>query len=239
MRALKKTGPLPMVRGVSCTPHQLIEMPGWRPILRQVLTRVLFVSLLPMAVFYTTMSLSGIRAAAVVTAALYYAGLLSRVLRHQPVLAAALLAAGLLGLRTVVVFWTGSTFLYFLQPVAGTVAVATTFAATALAGRPILERLAHEFCPLTPELSAQLRSARYFTWLSIVWTLSYGVNAAGTVWLLTNASLHGFLIFKAILGPALTLMAATASYLVFLATMRRRNVRIRFAHSEGWARAAA
>lgn len=223
----------------STQPHHLIEMPGWRPILRQVLTRVVLVSLLPMAVFYTTLSLAGVRAAALVTATLYYAGLLTRVLRRQPVLAAALFAAGLLGLRTVTVFCTGSAFLYFLQPVAGTVAVATTFAATALAGRPVIERLAHDFCPLTPELSAQLRSAQYFNWVSLVWTVSYGINAAGTVWLLTTASLNGFIMFKAILGPMLTLTAAVASYLVLLRTMRERNVRIRFANHQGWARASA
>jgi uncharacterized membrane protein len=220
-------------------PHHLIDMPGWRPIVRQVMTRVVLVSLLPMAVFYTTLSLAGVRAAALVTAALYYAGLLSRVLRRKPVLAAALFAAGLLGLRTITVFCTGSAFLYFLQPVAGTVAVATTFAATALAGRPIIERLAHDFCPLTPELSAQLRSARYFDWVSLVWTVSYGINAAGTVWLLTTASLNGFIMFKAILGPMLTLTAAFVSYVVFVCTMRERNVRVRFANNQGWARASA
>ena len=215
----------------------MIEMPGWRPILRQVVTRALLVSLLPMAVFYVSMSLAGVRAAALVTACLYYAGLLTRIIRRQPVLAAALLAAGLLALRTIVMFCTGSAFIYFLQPVAGTVAVATTFAATAIVGRPILERLAHEFCPLTPELSAHLRSARFFSRVSIVWTISYGINAAGTVWLLTTSSLHGFIMMKAVLGPVLTLTAAGTSYLLFLSTIRARNVRIRWTNHDGWAHA--
>ena len=96
-------------------------MPGWRPIVRQVLTRIVLVSVLPMAAFYTTLSFFGIRTAALVTAGLYYVGLLSRFMRRKPILAVALLAAGLLTLRTVIVFWTGSAFIYFLQPVAGTV----------------------------------------------------------------------------------------------------------------------
>jgi hypothetical protein len=146
-----------------------------------------------------------------------------------------MLAAGLLALRTIVMFCTGSAFIYFLQPVAGTVAVATTFAATTIVGRPILERLAHEFCPLTPELSAHLRSARFFSRVSIVWTISYGINAAGTVWLLTTSSLHGFIMMKAVLGPVLTMTAAGASYLLFLSTIRGRNLRIRWANHDGWA----
>ena len=82
-----------------------------------------------MVVFYTTLSLYGVRAAALVTASLYYVGLLSRVIRKKPVLAAALLAAGLLALRTIIVFLTGSAFIYFLQPVAGTVATCLRAAA--------------------------------------------------------------------------------------------------------------
>jgi hypothetical protein len=223
----------------STHPQQLIDMPGWRPILRQVLTRAALVSLLPMTLFYVTLSLAGMRVAALVTALLYYGALVSRIVRRKPVLAAALLAAGLLGIRTVVVFCTGSAFLYFLQPVAGTFAVATTFAATCIAGRPILERLAHDFCPITPELASHLHSARYFSWLSLVWTLTYGVNAVGTVWLLTTASLHGFIVMKAVLGPLLTLLAASASYGLFILGARQRNVQIRWANDEGWARAAA
>jgi hypothetical protein len=213
---------------------RVIDMPGWRPILRQVLVRVVLVSLLPMGVFYTALNLFGLRAAALGTAGLYYAGLLARLVRRQPVLAAALFTAGLLTLRTVVVFCTGSAFVYFLQPVMGTVAVATLFAASALVGRPVLDRLAHDYCPLSAELTSELRRARFFDWLSVVWATTYGINAAGTVWLLTNASLNGFLVIKAVAGPMVTLAAGVTSFLIFRATMRRQRVRLRWAHHQPW-----
>ena len=212
----------------------MIDMPGWRPILRQVLTRVFLVSLLPMAVFYVSLSLFGLRIAALTTATLYYGALLTRVLRRKPVLAAALFTAGFLTLRIVVVFCTGSAFLYFVQPVIGTVAVATVFAASALVGRPILDRLAHDFWPFSAELSTQLRQARFFSWLSAVWAVAYCVNAVGTLWLLTNASLNGFIVIKAVAGPVITLAAAVASYLLFRMTMRRHHVRLRWAHHQPW-----
>jgi len=215
-------------------PARVIEMPGWRPILRQVLIRVLLVSLLPMAAFYVTLNLFGLRTAAVTTASLYYCALLARFVRRKPVLTAALLTAGLLTLRTLVVFCTGSAFLYFLQPVIGTVAVATTFAASALAGRPVLDRLAHDFCPISSELAGELRQARFFDWLSVVWATTYGVNAVGTVWLLTNASLNGFLVIKAVLGPVITLLAGVGSFLLFRWTMRRQQVRLRWANHQSW-----
>ncbi|MCW2596739.1 MAG: hypothetical protein QOJ37_4221 [Pseudonocardiales bacterium] len=205
-------------------------MPGWRPIARKVLTTLLMVSLLPMAVFYTTISLYGLRPAVLATVGLYYAGILAQVVRRKPVFAAALLGAGLLSIRAVVTFLTGSAFMYFLQPVACTVATATVFAATALAGRPVLDRLAHEFCPFPEELSEQLREARFFSRLSVVWTCTYLFNAVGTVWLLTNASLGGFMLIKSVMSPVVTVAAVVVSYLVFRVTMRHQNVTIRWNH---------
>lgn len=219
--------------------RQIIEMPGWRPIARQVATTLVVVSLLPMGVFYTTMSLFGLRAAAVATVGLYYCGLLIKLVRRRPILAAALLTAGLLSIRVVVMFLTNSAYLYFLQPVAGTIVVATAISATALTGRPILDRLAHEFCPFPAELSTRLRAGRFFSRLSVVWSACYFINAAGTVWLLGTASLGGFIVLKSVLGPALTLVAVTASYLYFRVTVRDQNVQIRWAHHQRWAGAPA
>jgi hypothetical protein len=212
-------------------------MPGWRPIVKQVATTLIMVSLLPMAVFYTTMSLFGLRTAAIATVGLYYAGLLFKMARGKPILAAALFTAGLLSVRTIVMLLTGSALMYFLQPVAGTVAVATVIALSAIAGRPILDRLAHDFCPFPTELSRKLREARFFTRLSAIWSTTYVINAVGTVWLLTNASLGGFILIKSALSPAVTATAVLASYAVFRVTVRDQNVTLRWANYQRWAHA--
>lgn len=213
----------------------VIDMPGWRPIAKRVGTTLLLVSLLPMAVFYTTLSLFGLRTAVLVTVGWYYAGMVANVVRRKPVLAASLLGAGLLSIRAVVTFITGSAFMYFLQPVAGTIATATFFAATAIAGRPVLDRLAHEFCPFPSELSMRLREDRFFSRLSVVWSLNYVINAVGTVWLLTSSSLTGFIVLKSTLGPAVTITAVAISYLIFRFTVRHQNVSIRWSHHQPWA----
>ena len=136
-------------------------------------TTVLMVSLLPMAVFYTSLFVFGLRTAVLTTLGGYYAGLLLKVVRRKPVPAAAMVGAGRVSIRTLVTFLTGSALLYFLQPVAGTVATATVFAATALAGRPVLDRLAHQFCSFPADMSARLRQARFFSRLSVVWSITY------------------------------------------------------------------
>ena len=207
---------------------QVIELPGWRPIVQKVCTTLALVSALPMAVFYVVLSLYGLRAAALATVSLYYGALVIKVLRRKPILAAALLTAGLLSIRTVVMFLTGSAFIYFLQPVAGTVGLATVIAASALAGRPILDRLAHEFCPFPAELSVRLREQPFFARLSAVWAVTYLINAVGTIWLLRTMSVGGFVVLKSVLGPALTITAVATSLLYFHLAMRSQDVRIRW-----------
>jgi len=201
-------------------------LPGAREIARKAGSTVLTASLLPAAVFYLTLTLSTLRIAVAITLVWYYAGLLWMHLRGKPMLAAAMLGAGLLTLRAVLAFWTNSSFLYFLQPVAGTIATATAFSVTALAGGPLLDRLVHDFCPLPAALSSRLRANHYFRYVSLVWTLAYLVNAAGTVWLLSTSSIGGFLMLRALLSPLLVTVTVIVSYVLFRVMMRREGVHL-------------
>src|SRR4051794_17365482 len=173
-----------------------IDMPGWRPILRRIMVNLALVTFIPMAVFYVFLAPFGLRAGVIAVVTWYYGLVLLNVVRRKPVLAAGLLGAGVISIRAVVTFITGSAFLFFLQPVAGTVFTATLIAATALAGRPILDRIAHDFCAFPPEMSARLRDNKFFFRISVLWSVVYFLNAAGTVWLLTNASLNHFMVLK-------------------------------------------
>lgn len=189
---------------------------------------ILIASVIPMGVFYAAMSTLGLSAAIVTTVGWYYAVLLLRLIRRRPVIGAAALGAGLMTVRATVAFWTGSSFLFFLQPVAGTVATAVSFAVTALAGRPLLERLAHDFVPVPPALSRRLRATRFFSYTSLLWALMYVANAVGTVWLLTSSSLGVFLLLKTVLSPVLTGATIAVTYLLFRRFMRREGVRLRW-----------
>ena len=216
----------------------VIHMPHWRPIVRHAATTVLIVSLLPMGIFATVHAVAGLRPAVLAVAAWYYTGLLVRLVRHKPVLAAAALAAALLTVRAAVTFVTMSATVYFLQPVAGTIITATVFTVTALAGRPIIDRLAHDFCPLPPELSERLRRRRFFTSVSVVWAAIYFVNAAGTIWLLTSVSVNGFMMVKSIMSPTLTTLAVVASYLMFRRLARRDGFEVRWGQPQAAVTAA-
>ncbi len=202
-------------------------------IVRHAARTVLLSSVLPMAAFYLALDGFGLTAAIFVALAWYYGAVGARLLRRRPIVGAMLLGAGLMTVRAAVAMWTGSAFVFFLQPVAGTIATATSFALTALAGRPLVERLAHDFVPVPPELSHRLRANQFFNYTSLMWALVYGINAAGTVWLLVSSSLESFMLMKTLLSPLLTGVAVAATYLVLRRALRREGVRLR------WGSAAA
>ena len=206
----------------------VIDMPSWHAIARHAGRTVLLVSVMPGLIFLGAYQLAGLRAAVAATVTWYYANLAVGFARGSRALMAMMIGAGILTVRAVTTLLTGNAFLYFVQPVAGTVATATAISTTALAGRQMLDRLAHEFCQFPAELSHRLRTRRYFTRLSAVWALVYLVNAAGTVWLLTASSLGGFILLKSLLSPVLTALAVVASYGLLRVTLRHEGVRIRF-----------
>jgi hypothetical protein len=194
---------------------------------------VLFASVLPMTLFYAVLAWAGLSAAILATSAWYYVGVAIRWRRKHRIVGATALGAILMTIRAAVGLWTGSAFLYFVQPVACTVATATSFAVTALAGRPLFERLAHDFVPVPPPLAERLRANRFFRQASLLWALMYCVNAVGTLWLLTTSSLGAFLLLKTLLSPMLTGATIAVTGLLLLRLLRREGVRLR------WAPAAA
>lgn len=209
--------------------HCVIDVAHPSALARHAGKTVLVASLIPSALFYVTLQLAGLPAAIGAALGWYYTVLVVRHLRKRPVVGAAMLGAGLMSMRAVVALWTGSAYLYFLQPVAGTVATATSIAVTALAGRPLIERLVHDFVPVPEPLSERLNAARFFHRTSVLWTLTYVVNAVGTVWLLTNASLGSFVLIKSFMSPLLTSTAAAITFVLFRRLLRREGVSLRWA----------
>jgi hypothetical protein len=217
----------------------VIDMACPAAIARHAGKTLLVASVLPSTLFYLTLTTVGLSWAIAVALTWYYGVLLTRRLRARPVVGAAMLGAGLMTSRAIVAFWTGSAFLYFLQPVAGTVATATSFAVTAIAGRPLIERLAHDFVPVPGALSERLRRARFFHYTSVLWSLAYAVNAIGTVWLLTYSSLGAFILIKTLLSPLLTGTTVAITFLLLRRLLRREGVHLRWASAAQPAYAAA
>ncbi len=138
------------------------------------------------------------------------------------------LGLGLLTARSVISFLTNSAFLYFAQPTVGTIIVAVLFLTTAVFNRPIVERLAHDFCPLDQEVMGRPHVRRFFVRVSFLWSVVLLVNAGFVLWLLVASSLHAFVIERTAVTWALTGGGIAFSTLWFVRMMRKAGVTVRF-----------
>ena len=99
---------------------------------------------------------------------------------------------------------TGSAFLYFVQPTASTFLVAMLFLVTAVARRPIIEKLARDFCPLDPEMFARPLVRRFFLRLSLLWFVVLATQAGFIMWLLLESSVRTFVVERSLVSAVLT-----------------------------------
>jgi hypothetical protein len=161
-------------------------------------------SLIPTALFYCCLVLIGLGAAFAAALLWTYAALGCRLLRRKPV--PPLLVLGVVGItvRTAIAVASGSSFFYFAQPIAGSLIMASVFVLSVVIGRPMVERLALEFWPLTPEMLARPAVSHLLRGLTFLWA---GVNlaiGATMLTLLLCLPLATFVAVKQLVSLAIT-----------------------------------
>ena len=174
---------------------------------RRGLPGIIEASLVPSALF---LIVTGAATATIAMLAVLVWGstnILRRVLRGKSVPAVLLLAMGGLTFKTVVGVVSGSTFAYFLQPVATTVAIGAAFFGSVLVGRPLIARIAHDFCPISPEVAARPSVVRLFAGLTVLWATVQLVNAGATLGMLFSLPTTLFVVLK----PAASLLVSAAA----------------------------
>jgi intracellular septation protein A len=151
-----------------------------------------------------------------------------RVLRRSPVPAVLWLTTGLLVVRTAIGYATGSVFLYFLQPTVQNFVIAFVLLATVPLRRPLIARLADDFCAFPAALTSNLRVQRFFRRVSLLWALVFLTNGAATLWVLARATLGSFLMVTTAGSFTLVAVAAVVSLLWFRRELRGEGIRLRF-----------
>ena len=139
-----------------------------------------------------------------------------------------LLGTLLLTLRTTVSFITGSAFLYFAQPMAGTIVIAFVLFGSALVGRPFTQRFAGDFCPMDPALLARPLVHRFFVRISVLWATVLLLNAGFVLWLLVTSSLHAFVLERAAVTYSMTACAIYVSIRQFVVMMRSDGITVQW-----------
>jgi hypothetical protein len=125
-----------------------------------------------------------------------------------------------LAMRTAFALATGSTFVYFLQPILANAVVAATFLGSLLTVRPAVGWLAADFFPLDDEMAVRPGVRRLFWRLTLMWGLLIAVKGAVSWWLLQSQSLVDFVLLKTISTSSLTAIGAAATIWATVLTAR-------------------
>ena len=141
---------------------------------------------IPAVLFWVFLNVFGAGAAMITVLCWTFGNVLRRVLQGHRIPGVLLLATIGLIVRTVVALLSGSTFIYFMQPIATTVVLALVFLGSVLIGQPLVARLAADFCPIDADLHRRPGVMHLFSGLTILWAAVHLANAAATYGLLVT-----------------------------------------------------
>lgn len=202
-----------------------IAVPGLASILRHGLPAVLECNLVPVVIFLALLALSG-PVGAISGAFIWTIAVLLKRRAQGPVPGLLVLSTIGLTVRSVVALATGSLFLYFLQPTAGTALVGIAFLASVRFGRPLAERLAHDVCPFDEDTKRHPVLRKFLADVSLLFGLASAVNFAITLWLLLTQTTTTFVVAKSVLGPTITIAFSLVAVVWFRATMARAGIAV-------------
>ena len=181
---------------------------------------------IPLILFYAFLWTAGVWGALVAALVWSYTALIRRAVTGKRI--PGILVLGTIGItaRTIAAFASGSTFIYFLQPSLTTVVIAGAFLLSVPAGRPLAERLAHDFVPLEPEVLGLPGVQRVFIRITLLWAFVNLANAAVSITLLMSQDVGTFVALKTIGGMVLVGAAVGASTIWFKQALRNHNISV-------------
>ena len=204
-------------------PDDTVHLPPLRDLALRALPRLVEGVLVPTALFLLLLNTAGVRAAIVGGLAWSMAVIVVRRVLGRRVPTMVLIGVGVLLGRTLLSLATGSSFLYFLQPTLGTATIGLVMLGSALVGRPLVLRLARDFCPLPADTMGDPHLRRFFLGISFFWGVTNLVNAAVTLWLLVSQSVSTYVVTRTAMSWTLTIVGIGISVLWFTRVMRRRQ----------------
>jgi len=191
---------------------------------RRSLPHLLEATLIPAVLFYLAMMFLGTGAAMVIVLGWTYGAVFRRAMQGHRIPGVLILATIGLTMRTIVGILSGSAFMYFIQPVATTVVLAGVFLGSALIGRPLIARLAGDFCPMDDAIGQRPPVAELFSGLTLLWAGIHLLNAAATFGLLVLLPLHTFVAIKTGASLAITFAGILCTISWAMRTARSENL---------------
>ncbi len=210
-----------LLEGSTDDPLTLSKFGVFAAVVRRSGPRIVEASLIPTALFYTSLVVIGLGAAYIAALVWLYAAVAYRMVRRRPVPPLVVLGAIGITLRTAVSVASGSSFLYFAQPVLGSLVMGCVFLFSIVFGRPMVERLALEFWPLTPEMLARPAVSRLLRGLTFLWAGTNLVIGGTTLTLLLCLPLSTYVAIKPV--ASLVITAAAIAFTIDRAVVTARR----------------
>ena len=204
--------------------HPHFEMPRLRTLAVHAIPRVIESTVIPVALFYLFLQVAGVWGAVIAGLGYSYLAILRRLLKGERVPGLLVLAALGMTVRTAIAAASGSVFLYFLQPSLLTAAIAGAFLLSVPAGRPLAERLAHDFCPLPKALVDRPHIKQVFVRITLLWAFVQLVNAGVTIWLLLSTPVAVYVAAKTGVSLFVTGLGIAVSVVWFKRAVRPHMV---------------
>jgi len=201
--------------GVGDGPQELSKRSVLVAVLRRGGPKMIEASVVPAVLFWVCLVFGSLGLAYAAAVAWLYGCLAGRMARGRRVSQVLVLSVIGITVRTTVAVASGSSFMYFAQPILGTVVTGAVFLASLIGGRPMIGRLADDFWPVTPEMHQNPRITSLFRGLTILWAGAHLAIATVTLLLLLWLPLHTFVVAKQlsgwmIMGTAVALTIAWA-----------------------------
>lgn len=210
--------------GVSAGRSPLGKRPLLYAVARRGIPNLIESTVVPAVVFFVAVTTFGAITAMAAVLAWAYVAVLRRVVRGKQVPTILILATLGLTVRTLVGLVSGSTFAYFLQPIATTVALAAVFLGSAVIGRPVIAKLAHDFCPIAPEVAGRPAVLRLFGGLTVLWAGVHVATAAITLGMLMSMPVATFVAVKTVACLGVTVAAIVVTVVWALRIVRTEHL---------------
>jgi len=207
-------------------PAPLPVAPSGVPRIREILARVVIslttAVVAPAVLFAGTLLVFNVAAAMIMALAWVGGAIVWRATTGREVSGLLMLTGAIMTIKTAITFATGNTFIYFVQPVFVDGVVAIAFLASLWSARPLVARLAPDFCPLAAEITGRPGICRLYRSLTLMWGLVILVKGSVTLWLLITLSTVDFVLIKS--GSIITLTAlAVAATVTWSVVVCRRE----------------
>lgn len=187
----------------------------WRSalhLIRGAMPALIIATFIPVALFYTVLTLGSVMWAIAVSVVYAYAVAAYQWYRHRRVSGMLLVTVFMATLRAFLAVVSGHAMLYFAIPVVETAGFGLMFLATMFSSEPLIVKLARDLVPSAADGLAARRSL--IRSLSVVWTIVYIGSGATTLILLTTTPMSFFIGAHTLTGWIWTGSGAAATVLI-------------------------